>query len=78
MLGAIGLASADELFRSIPEDVLLARKLEVTRPLAENEVITSMETFAAKNEAAVKTSFLGGGVYSHFSPTVVDHLIQRS
>jgi len=23
-------------------------------------------------------SFLGAGVYSHFSPTVVDHLIQRS
>ena len=27
---------------------------------------------------ATKTSFLGAGVYSHYSPTIVDHLIQRS
>ena len=33
---------------------------------------------AAKNTAAAKPSFLGAGVYSHYSPTVVDHLIQRS
>ena len=78
MLTEIGLASADELFRSIPADVLLNRKLNVTEPLAENEVIAEMETFAAANGAASKTSFLGGGVYSHFSPTIVDHLIQRS
>lgn len=78
MLSAIGIASTAELFRSIPEDVLLGRKLDVTKPLAENEVIASMEAFAGNNQAAAKTSFLGGGVYSHFSPTVVDHLIQRS
>jgi glycine dehydrogenase subunit 1 len=78
MLAAIGLGSADELFRSIPTDVQLGRKLEVTDPLAEPEVIGAMEGFAAKNTAATKPSFLGAGVYSHFSPTVVDHLIQRS
>jgi glycine dehydrogenase subunit 1 len=33
---------------------------------------------AAKNTAATKPSFLGAGVYSHYSPTIVDHLIQRS
>ncbi len=78
MLEKIGLSSADELFRSIPADVLLNRKLNVTEPLAENEVIGGMESFADRNTASRKTSFLGGGVYSHFSPTVVDHLIQRS
>lgn len=78
MLKEIGLSSANELFRSIPEDVQLNRKLEVTHPLAENEVIGGMENFADANSASRKTSFLGGGVYSHFSPTVVDHLIQRS
>ncbi|MDQ3636131.1 MAG: aminomethyl-transferring glycine dehydrogenase subunit GcvPA [Acidobacteriota bacterium] len=78
MLEEIGLSSAEDLFRSIPADVLLNRKLEVTHPLAENEVIGRMENFAETNTASRKTSFLGGGVYSHFSPTVVDHLIQRS
>jgi glycine dehydrogenase subunit 1 len=78
ILADIGLASADELFRSIPADVQLGRRLEITEPLAEPEVIGAMENFAARNTAASKPSFLGAGVYSHFSPTIVDHLIQRS
>ena len=78
MLDSIGLSNAAELFRSIPSDVQLGRKLNVTDALAEPEVIASMESMAAKNTAATKPSFLGAGVYQHFSPTIVDHLIQRS
>ncbi|MBA2619837.1 MAG: aminomethyl-transferring glycine dehydrogenase subunit GcvPA, partial [Acidobacteria bacterium] len=78
MLKTVGLNSADELFRSIPADVQLNRALNVTEPLAEIEVIAQMEKFAQINSAARKTSFLGAGAYSHYSPTVVDHLIQRS
>ena len=78
MLAVVGLKTADELFRSIPADVQLNRALNVTEPLAESEVIAAMEKMAAKNTAATKPSFLGAGVYSHFSPTIVDHLIQRS
>jgi glycine dehydrogenase subunit 1 len=78
MLATVGLANAGELFRSIPNDVQLNRPLAITDPLAESEVIGAMESMAARNTAAVKPSFLGAGVYSHYSPTIVDHLIQRS
>ncbi len=78
MLSAVGLTSARDLFRTIPEPVQLDRALKITEPLAESEVIAAMEAMAAKNTGATKPSFLGGGVYSHFSPTIVDHLIQRS
>lgn len=78
MLASVGLSNAAELFRSIPSEIQLNRKLDVTDPLAEPEVIAAMEEMAARNTAASKPSFLGAGVYSHFSPTVVDHLIQRS
>src|SRR4030095_1081612 len=78
MLESIGLSSESELFRSIPDDVQLGRKLNITDPLSEPEVIAALEEMAAENPAAVKPSFLGAGVYSHFSPTIVDHLIQRS
>ena len=78
MLSLLGLSNAGELFRSIPNDVQLNRPLNVTDPLAESEVIAAMESMAARNTAATKPSFLGAGVYSHFSPTIVDHLIQRS
>ncbi len=78
MLGLLGLSNAGELFRTIPADVQLGRELDITDPLAEPEVIAAMEEMAARNLAAIKPSFLGAGVYSHFSPTIVDHLIQRS
>ncbi len=78
MLKIVGLDSADELFRSIPKDAQLNRALDVTEPLAEPEVIGGMEKLAEMNTASRKSSFLGAGAYSHYSPTVVDHLIQRS
>jgi glycine dehydrogenase subunit 1 len=78
MLKIVGLNSAEELFRSIPKDVQLNRSLNITEPLAELEVIAEMEKMAAKNGGSQKPSFLGAGAYSHYSPTIVDHLIQRS
>ncbi len=78
MLRVVGLANAGELFRSIPDEVKLNRTLNITDPLSEPEVIARFEILGAANTAARKPSFLGAGVYSHFSPTVVDHLIQRS
>jgi len=78
MLAAVGLNSPEELFQSIPTDVQLGRALNVTEPLSESEVIAALEAMAAKNSAATKPSFIGAGVYSHYSPTIVDHLIQRS
>lgn len=78
MLAEIGLGTAEELFRSIPEDIRLKRELNVSEPLAESEIIAAFEAMAARNTAAVKPSFLGAGVYSHYSPTIVDHLLQRS
>jgi glycine dehydrogenase subunit 1 len=78
MLTTIGLETAGDLFRSIPADLRLDRKLDIGDALAESEVIASFEAMAAKNTAATKPSFLGAGVYSHYSPTIVDHLIQRS
>jgi glycine dehydrogenase subunit 1 len=78
MLATVGVSSAKELFRTIPDNLQLGRKLKITEPLAESEVISAMEAMAAKNTGTSKPSFLGGGVYSHFSPTIVDHLIQRS
>src|SRR3954451_9973560 len=78
MLATVGLKSANELFRSIPDDVQLNRRLNITDPLAESEVIAELEAMASRNTGATKLSFLGAGVYAHYSPTIVDHLIQRS
>jgi glycine dehydrogenase subunit 1 len=78
MLSDVGLDNISDLFRSIPSDVLLKRDLQITNPLAEPEVIREFERMAERNTGARKISFLGAGVYSHYSPTIVDHLSQRS
>ena len=78
MLASIGLANATDLFRSVPSELQLGRPLDITSAMSEPEVIAALSAMAERNSGAVKPSFLGAGVYSHFSPTIVDHLIQRS
>jgi glycine dehydrogenase subunit 1 len=78
MLDSIGLKSAGELFNSIPENLLLRRPLNTPAALSETELLTRFELMAARNAGARRTSFLGGGAYSHYIPTIVDHILSRS
>jgi glycine dehydrogenase subunit 1 len=78
MLDSIGLKSADDLFASIPVNLRLRRPLNTPAPLSETELLTRFEHMGARNAGARRTSFLGGGAYSHYIPTVVDHILSRS
>jgi glycine dehydrogenase subunit 1 len=78
MLHALGLNSAEELFDSIPADALLRRPLKTPAALSEIELLERFESLASKNTAARRPSFLGAGAYSHYAPTIIDSLIQRS
>jgi glycine cleavage system P protein (glycine dehydrogenase) subunit 1 len=78
MLESIGLASAEELFDSIPSDLLLKRPLNTPAALSEIELLNRFEQMGARNAGARRTSFLGGGAYSHYIPTIVDHILSRS
>src|SRR5215210_3951778 len=78
MLDAIGLQSADDLFDSIPQEVRLQRPLNTPAALSEIELLDTFEQMASRNVAARRISFMGGGAYSHYIPTIVDHLISRS
>lgn len=78
MLQAIGLESAEELFDSIPQDLLLKRPLNTPAALSEIELLNTFEQMGARNTGARRTSFMGGGAYSHYIPTIVDHILSRS
>jgi glycine dehydrogenase subunit 1 len=78
MLGIVGLKSAEELFDSIPSDIRLREHLKTPAALSEMELLARFEELAARNRAARRPSFLGAGAYSHYQPTIVDHLISRS
>ena len=78
MLDAIGLQSADDLFDSIPQEVRLQRPLNTPAALSEIELLDTFEQMASRNVAARRISFMGGGAYSHYIPTIVDHILTRS
>jgi glycine dehydrogenase subunit 1 len=78
MLKQIGLSSAEELFHSIPEDLRLRGHLNTPAALSEIELLAGFEQMADRNSAARRSSFLGAGAYSHYIPTIVDHIISRS
>ncbi|MDX6385725.1 MAG: glycine dehydrogenase subunit 1, partial [Blastocatellia bacterium] len=78
MLQQLGAASIDSLFDSIPENLRLRQLLDVPAAMSEIELLKAFDEMGALNTAAGRVSFLGGGAYSHYVPTIVDHLISRS
>jgi glycine dehydrogenase subunit 1 len=78
MLDSIGLNSAAHLFDSIPEDLRLRQPLATPAALSEIELLTRFERMGERNAGAQRISFLGGGAYSHYIPTIVDHILSRS
>ena len=78
MLAAIGVDSVDELFRDIPQGVRLGRELDLEPALSEPELAAHLDELAARNaDTRRELSFLGAGIYDHYVPAAVDHILQR-
>jgi glycine dehydrogenase subunit 1 len=79
LLKSIGVCKFEDLLTSIPKKIIESCKINLPESLSELEVSKLMEGIAAKNKhSGSVVSFLGGGIYDHFVPTVVDFLIGRS
>ncbi|MEA2341512.1 MAG: glycine dehydrogenase subunit 1, partial [Solirubrobacteraceae bacterium] len=80
MLEAIGVGSLDELFdEQVPAGVRLGRELDLPPGMPEQDVYAHLRDLAARNVSAEdEISFLGGGMYDHYVPAVVDMLMERS
>src|SRR5262245_19441496 len=75
MLAALGISSVDELFADIPE-ALRASPLALPDPEPELELANRLQGLAARNRTDL-ASFLGAGVYRHWSPAAVDQILLR-
>ncbi|MFV2047241.1 aminomethyl-transferring glycine dehydrogenase subunit GcvPA [Metabacillus litoralis] len=79
MLGAIGVTSVEELFQDIPESVRFQGEYNIKKAKSETELLKELTKLAAKNkDLRSHASFLGAGVYDHYMPIIVDHVISRS
>jgi glycine dehydrogenase subunit 1 len=79
MLAAVGAASADELYASIPDRLLLGRVMEMEPPLeSEVELRRHLRELLDRNVSTEdRISFLGGGCWPHYVPAVVDEIVNR-
>src|SRR4051812_35493820 len=75
MLAALGIDSVDELFDDIPEP-LRASRLALPEPEPELELAARLQSLAGRNRTDL-ASFLGAGVYRHWSPPAVDQILLR-
>lgn len=78
MLSAVGVASVDELFNSIPAKVRFTSQLAVPAEQSESELMAHLAALANQNTATELVSFLGAGAYHHHVPPAVDQLLLRS
>lgn len=53
MLSAIGVESEMDLYKDIPEDLLLGRKLNIPSGMSEQEVLGKLKKIAAKDRKSV-------------------------
>jgi glycine dehydrogenase subunit 1 len=75
MLAALGIADVDELFADIPP-ALRAAGLDLPGPEPELELSRRLTALAARNLTDL-ASFVGAGVYRHWTPAAVDQILLR-
>jgi len=80
MLNAVGAASIEDLYASVPDEIRLKRPLDLPSPLrAESDLVRHVEALLAQNTSTRDVvSFLGGGCYQHHVPAVCDEINSRS
>ena len=81
MLETIGVSSIKDLFSDIPESTRATKDkaIDLEDALSEQALTKYMKELAAKNTTTESHAyFLGAGVYDHYSPSIVNHVLLRS
>jgi glycine dehydrogenase subunit 1 len=77
MLKTIGVKTLDDLFESIPARHRFP-ELDLPPALTEMEAAAELQELADANESTRDLiSFLGAGMYNHYIPAVIDHMLRR-
>lgn len=76
MLDKIGVGSIDDLYSDVPSEVIFREDYSLPSAMSEIEMRKHFEELGKKNRRL--TVFAGGGVYDHYSPSTITHLLGRS
>ncbi len=75
MMDILGIKNVEELFTSIPADVVEHRTPDVEGPVSELNLLRSLD---ARKGSRPRVSLAGAGLYEHYIPATVDSLSARS
>ena len=78
MMEEIGISSIDELYSDIPDELKFRGELDVPGPYSEAELKNEVSGTLEKNWGLRCPPFLGGGVWPHYVPAVVDEIVSRA
>ena len=76
MLSRIGIGSLDDLYKEVPEEIRFRRNYHLPEAMSEQEIRNFFRELGSKNQQL--TIFAGGGVYDHYTPSIIPHLVARS
>ena len=78
MLRTIGVGDVEALIERIPSKARLGRDLAIPAALAEGDLIAHLRGLAERNADADRyVTFLGGGAYDHYIPSMINHMLLR-
>ncbi len=78
MLRTIGVGKFEELIDAIPNSIRQIEKFELFPALSEYEVVTLLQKYSQKNfSSSDYVSFMGGSVYDHYIPSLVNFVLDR-
>ncbi len=76
MLKVAGVESLDKLYAEVPDALKLKRDYNIPEAKSEQEVRAEFERLGKMNTPLI--CFAGGGVYDHYTPSVINYITQRS
>lgn len=76
MLDKLGVPSLDALFAEVPEEIRFRRDYDLPNAKSEIEIRNFFDNLGKQNKQL--TVFAGGGVYDHYTPSIVPYIVSRS
>lgn len=78
MLSFLGIQDVNELFADIPENVRYKEEIKIPEALSEVEIVRYFSQLAGQNVNSNEYAyFLGAGIYDHYIPSTVNHMLLR-
>lgn len=75
MLKELKISSIDELFSTVPTNVLMDKEYDLKESMSEQEVRDYFKSLSEENQEL--TVFSGLGLYDHYQPAIIDAITSR-